>query len=271
VYNRSVGLFRGFLAPFRGAIYVARERMWRHLVAPILVNLALGVGTLVAASRFWRQDLAEMLAKSPVVGWIFVGVMTVLGGVMLFILLQPLVNAVFCDRLAEAVEKRVRGSAPAVPLLASVGRALAHGLLKLVLYGLALGVGLALTALTGVGSLVGVALGAIFLAYDGFDYPLARRGATFAGKWAYLAKNPGLTLGYGLGSYVLYLVPLAFLVAPPFAAVGATLAFLETDAKKTARRTIATPDGPPGGPAKDDREMSDGILGSTPSRSTQSG
>jgi CysZ protein len=241
-----VGLFRGFLAPFRGAIYVARERMWRHLVVPILINLALGIGTLVAASRYWRADLSEMLAKSPVVGWIFVGVMTVLGSVVLFILLQPLVNAISCDRLAEAVEKRVRGNAPAVPLLASAGKALAHGLLKLVLYALALGVGLALTALTGIGSLVGVGLGAIFLAYDGFDYPLARRGATFAGKWAYLAKNPGLALGYGLGSYVLYLVPLAFLVAPPFAAVGATLAYLETDARSVA-----------GGSRKDSQKLGD--------------
>jgi len=235
-----VGLFRGFLAPFRGAIYVARERMWRHLVVPVLVNLLLGAGTLLAASRYWREDLAELLAKSPVVGWIFVGVMTVLGGVVLFILLQPLMNAIFCDRLAAAVEKRVRGSAPEVPLLASTGRAVAHGLLKLVLYAIALGVGLALTALTGVGSLVGVGLGAIFLAYDGFDYPLSRRGATFGGKWAYLAKNPGLALGYGIGSYALYLVPLAFLVAPPFAAVGATLAYLETESRKAPRQTAAT-------------------------------
>ena len=227
-----MGFFRGFLAPFRGAIYVARERMWRHLVAPILVNLALGVGTLVAASRFWRKDLTDLLTNSPVVGWISVAVLTVLGGVVLFILLQPLVNAIFCDRLAEVVEKRVRGSAPSMPFLSSAGNALAHGLLKLVLYALAFGVGLGLMIATGVGSLVGVGLGAIFLAYDGFDYPLARRGATFGGKWAYLATNPGLALGYGLGSYVLYLVPLAFLVAPPFAAVGATLVYLETDSRR---------------------------------------
>jgi uncharacterized protein involved in cysteine biosynthesis len=231
-----VGFFRGFLAPFRGAIYVARERMWGHLVAPVILNLALGIGALAAASRYWKQELAATLAGAPVVGWIFLGVMTVLGGVVLFILLQPILGAVFCDRLSEAVEKRVRGSVPTVPLLASTGRALVHGLLKLVLYALALGVGLALTALTGLGSLVGVGLGALFMAYDGFDYPLGRRGASFGGKWAYLARHPALTVGYGLGTTLLYLVPLAFLVAPPFAAVGATLAYLDAETRSMAAR-----------------------------------
>jgi uncharacterized protein involved in cysteine biosynthesis len=221
------------------------------------VNLALGAATLFAAARFWRQDLDEVLVKSPVIGWIFVSVMTVIGGVVLFILLQPLMNAIFCDRLAEVVEKRVRGSAPSAPLLPSVLRALAHGLLKLVFFAMAMGVGLALTALTGVGSLVGVGLGAIFLAYDGFDYPLARRGATFAGKWAYLAKNPGLAIGYGLGTYVLYLVPLAFVVAPPFAAVGATLAYLEADERKTRRRASPQEKAPSTGAAKKETAAGD--------------
>jgi CysZ protein len=248
-----VGLLRGFLAPFRGAIYVSRERMWRHLVLPVVLNLALGGGTLVAASRYWRQDFAELLTKSPVIGWIIVAVMTGLAGVVLFILLQPLMNAIFCDRLAEAVEKRVRGSAPSMPFLPAAGKALAHGLLKLVFYALAFGVGFALTAITGVGSLVGVGLGAIFLAYDGFDYPLSRRGASFAGKWGYLARNPGLALGFGLGSYVLYLVPLAFLVAPPFSAVGATLAYLEADSRAAARGPKASPTG-----AKDARSDAKG-------------
>jgi CysZ protein len=239
-----VGLFRGFLAPFRGAIYVARERLWRYLVVPVVLNLALGAGTIVAALRFWRKELEGMLSSSPVVGWISVTVMTGLGSVLLFILLQPLLSAIFCDRLAETVEKRVRGQAPAAPFFASIGKALLHGLLKLVLYALALGIGLALSLSTaGLGSLVGIGLGAIFLAYDGFDYPLSRRGATFGGKWAYLAKHPGLALGFGLGSYVLYLVPLAFLVAPPFAATGATLAYLDADLRATPRKSapIASP------------------------------
>ncbi len=225
-----MGFFRGFLAPFRGAYFVARERLWAHLIAPILVNLALGATTLFVASRFMKRELDQPFAGSPIMGWIFLAFSTVLGGVLLFILLQPLMSAIFCDRLAEVVEKKVRQSAPRAPFFSSIGRALLHGLLKLALYGLAVGIGLALTALlTGIGTLVALGLGAIFLAYDGFDYPLARRHVTFGAKWVYLAKHPGLTLGFGLGAYALYLVPLAFLVAPPFAAVGATLVFLEDE------------------------------------------
>jgi uncharacterized protein involved in cysteine biosynthesis len=242
-----VGFFRGFLAPFRGAYFVARERLWAHLVAPVLVNLALGATTLVVASRFMKQELDQPFAGSPIMGWIFLAFSTVAGGVLLFILLQPLMSAIFCDRLAEVVEKKVRQTAPRVPFLASAGKALLHGLLKLALYGLALGIGLALTALlTGIGTLIALGLGAIFLAYDGFDYPLARRNATFAGKWAYLARHPALALGFGLGAYAVYLVPLAFLVAPPFAAVGATLVFLDDEdraqqarARKAAASTVA--------------------------------
>src|SRR5262249_3341848 len=160
-------------------------------------------------------------------GWIILVVLAGLGTVVLFLVTQPILNAVFCDRLSERVERDVRGVAPTAPFFASTGKALVHGLLKLVLYGLALVIGLALTAATGVGAVVGVGLAGIFLAYDGFDYPLSRRNATFGGKWMYLLRHPGQTIGYATGTTLLYLIPFALFVAPPFAAVGATLAFLE--------------------------------------------
>lgn len=234
-----MGLFRGFLAPFRGAIYIARERLWRHLIVPMLLNLALGVATLAVAGRYLKPEIAARLGDMPVLQWITLVGLSLLAGALIFILLQPLLSAVFCDRLSETVERRVRGTVPSMPLLASIGHALVHGLLKLALYGVAIGVGFALFAFTGIGSLVGVALGAIFLAYDGFDYPLARRNASFGAKWAYLMKHPFLSVGYGLGTYTLYLVPLAFVVAPPFAAAGATLAFLEDESREEARKSRA--------------------------------
>jgi len=62
------GLVNGFLAPFRGAVYMARRRLWRFLLVPLVLNLALAVGALWAASVYWRQELSQHLDHSPVLG-----------------------------------------------------------------------------------------------------------------------------------------------------------------------------------------------------------
>jgi uncharacterized protein involved in cysteine biosynthesis len=171
--------------------------------------------------------MSDLLDKSPTLGWIALVVFTALGAVVLFLVAQPLFVAVFVDRLSERVEREARGSAPTAPLLASTGRALVHAILKLALYGVALAAGLLLTAVTGVGGFVGVGLAGLFLAYDGFDYPLSRRSASFGGKWSYLVRHPLQTVGFSLGTTLMYFIPLMVFVAPAFAAAGATLVFLE--------------------------------------------
>lgn len=234
-----MGFVRGFLAPFRGSAYVARHGLWRYLVVPMVLDIALAVTAFVLSLRYWKAEpwMADLLDKSPPLGWIALVIFSGLGAVVMFLVVQPLLNAVFVDRLSERVEREVRGTAPAAPFIASTGRAIVHGLLKLVLYGLAVAIGLTLTALTGIGSLVGLGFAGLFLAYDGFDYPLSRRGAGFGAKWGYLVRHPGLTIGYGAGTTLLYLIPFAIFVAPPFAAVGATLAFLETDASENVSKS----------------------------------
>jgi uncharacterized protein involved in cysteine biosynthesis len=235
-----MGFFRGLFAPFRGGLYVLRHPVKRYLLVPFVLSIGLAVISMIAARRYWSEELSSMVSSSPVLGSFFLAIMTGVGGVVLFLIAQPLLLAVFSDSLSERVERDVRGTAPTVPFISSTGRALVHGLLKLVLYGIALVVGLGLTAVTGgLGSLIGLALGGLSLAYDGFDYPLARRGTSFGGKWAFLASNPGLTIGYGIGATVLYLIPFAVFVASPFAAVGATLAYM--DMEKTEKPAPATP------------------------------
>ncbi|HMF43611.1 MAG TPA: EI24 domain-containing protein [Polyangia bacterium] len=237
-----MGFFRGLFAPFRGGLYVLRHPVKRYLVVPFVLSIVLATASMIAARRYWSQELASMVSSSPVLGGFFLAIMTGVGGVVLFLIAQPLLLSVFADSLSERVERAVVGTAPTVPLLTSTGRALVHGLLKLVLYGIALVVGLGLTAVTGgLGSLIGIALGGLSLAYDGFDYPLARRGVSFGGKWAFLARNPGLTIGYGVGATVLYLIPFAVFVAAPFAAVGATLAYIDTEKPAPAAATPAKP------------------------------
>ncbi len=227
-----MGLVRGFLAPFRGGVFIARHRLWHYLVLPVLLDLALGVTTTLLAARYWRgeQWVGEQLIKAPAIGWLILVVLAALSGAVLFLVAQPLVSALFSDRLSERIERQVRGSAPTERLLASAGRAVAHGLLKLVLYGLAMLAAFALSIWTaGIGAIAGLALAGLFIAYDGFDYPLSRRGASFGRKWAYLALNPGQTIGFGAGATLLYLIPFAIFVAPPFVAAGATLAYMEAE------------------------------------------
>jgi uncharacterized protein involved in cysteine biosynthesis len=218
------------MAPFRGGALIARHRLWHFLVLPILLNIALGIAALFLAGRYWHDEafIGEQLIKAPAVGWLILVVLTIVSGVVLFLVAQPILSAVFSDRLSERVERELRGSAPTAPFLASTGRALAHGLLKLVLYALAMLMAFVLSLWTaGIGAIAGVALAGLFIAYDGFDYPLSRRGASFGKKWAYLATHPVQTIGFGMGATLLYLVPFALFIAPSFVAAGATALFVE--------------------------------------------
>jgi uncharacterized protein involved in cysteine biosynthesis len=218
------------MAPFRGGALIARHRLWHFLVAPVLLGVALAGVAAWGAVRFWRAEpwMSRLLEESPPLGWIAVVFFSSLVTILLFLVAQPIVNAVFADRLSERIERELRGVVPEVPFLASTGRALVHGILKLVLYAATALLAWALTGfLLGIGAAVSVMLASVFLSYDGFDYPLSRRGASFGKKWAYLALHPGQTIGFGLGATLLYLIPFALFVAPSFVAAGATAVFVE--------------------------------------------
>jgi uncharacterized protein involved in cysteine biosynthesis len=150
---------------------VLRHPLKRYLFLPFVLSVGLAIVTMIAARRYWSQELSSVVSGSPLLGGFFLGVMTIVGGIVLFLIAQPLLLAVFSDTLSERVERIVKGTSPTVPFFASAGRALVHGLLKLVLYGTALVVALVLTPAGGIGPVVGIALAALFLAYDGFDYP----------------------------------------------------------------------------------------------------
>ena len=172
---------RALLRPGAGAPTEQRPRRWRWgsclLGGPLLADGAkpgapsgspvLGTLLLVVRPRCWAT-------------------------VILFLILQPLLGTVF-----NGLAGRTRGEAgsPArvtkQPFLASVGRALVHGLLKLILYALALVVGLALGAVTaGVGSVVGCSWAPSFWPMTGSIFRCRGAGPRFGAKWRYLALHP---------------------------------------------------------------------------------
>jgi CysZ protein len=223
-----MGFLRGLWAPFRGAAFVARHGLWLYVLAPIALNIALIGGTVALGVHLVRQRMGPALLGSPLAA-IGLWVVGSLLGLVFFVILQPVVGAPFVDVLTEKVESITRGEHPRIGVLVAAWRSLWHGVLKLLCYAVALALVLALTTLTGIGGGIAAAVSSVLLAYDGFDFPLARRGASFGAKWKYLLVHPGQTLGYCVGATLLYLVPLAIVVAPAFAAVGATLVFLDTD------------------------------------------
>jgi len=238
-----LGFFRGLWAPFRGAAFVARHRLWHYLLVPLLLNAALIVGTVILGVHVGRRWLGTGNLATSLPATIGLWVVASVLGLVFFVIAQPLVGAPFIDALTEKTELLVRGQHPRVGLWTSAWKALLHGGLKLLCYLTALVLVWALTMLTGVGGGIGAVLSALLLAYDGFDYPLARRGAGFGAKWRYLLLHPGQTLGYCVGASLLYFVPPAIVIAPAFAAVGATLAYLDTDTSPGSRAAVAPPVG----------------------------
>src|SRR6266542_1470498 len=175
-----MGLVRGLVAPFRGIAFIARRGLWGYLVLPLVLNAGLAALSVWLGFRLVREKLGpEWLASSPAVAGIIVIVLAGLAGLLFFVVLQPVVGAPFVDLLSEKTERVLRGHVPSVGFVRSAALAVFHGLLKAVLYGFALAVVLLLGAISGVGGGLGVALYAIFLAFDGFDYPLSRRGVPF--------------------------------------------------------------------------------------------
>jgi uncharacterized protein involved in cysteine biosynthesis len=230
-----MGFFRGLWAPFRGVAFVAQHRLWHYLLVPFVLNLGLIVGTVLLGVHIGRRWLGDGAVASSLPAQIGLWVIASVLGLVFFVVTQPLLSAPFVDALTEKAETLVRGGHPRVGFWRSAWQALLHGALKLLCYLAALVLVWALASVTaGVGGILGAALSAVLLAYDGFDYPLARRGAGFGRKWRYLLLHPGQTLGYCAGASLLYLVPPAIVVAPAFAAVGATLAFLDTADTETA-------------------------------------
>lgn len=236
-----VSVVRGLLAPFRGALFVARHRLWGYVMLPVVLNVCLAAGAIALAVPTVRANLGPSFsAGHPTLTTVVLALASVLLAVGLLIVAQPIVSAPFVDLLSERAEAIVRGGpAASVGMVRSALVGLWHGALKAALYAFAFAVTFVLGAATGIGGALGVGLTAIFLAYDAFDYPLARRNASFGGKWRYLLLHPGQTVGYCVGASLLYLVPFAALVAPAFAAVGATLVFLERDRSAVASSAAA--------------------------------
>jgi CysZ protein len=135
----------------------------------------------------------------------------------------------FYERIWRAVENRL-GDAPAEPevgLWTSIGRAIGDGIRLLVP---ALGVAIVVFAcgfVPLVGTVLAFALGAVFggwlLTVELSGFAFDARGHTLAQRRRMLGARRNRSLGFGILTYLLFLIPVAAVVVMPSAVAGAAL------------------------------------------------
>ncbi len=237
------GALGGLLAPWAALKLLAgRPRLWWLCVGPFIINLGLfvlffwlGYGHLqdwVArllpdSSQWWWQALAWLLMLVLLLTLLLVEV-------YVFVVVGRVVAAPFLEVLTRRVERLygVEGWPREPGVLASLGRALGHGLVRLGLFGLVMfPLWLLGLLLPGLGSLAASLLAWVitcfFLAGEFLDYPLERRGFSFWAKLGYVRRLGAAGLAFGAVVFLLGAVPVVNLALLPLAAVGGTLLYLE--------------------------------------------
>src|SRR5215471_7419220 len=98
-----MAFLRGLWAPFRGAAFVARHGLWLYVAAPLALNAALIVGTVVLGHHVVRERLAPGVLGVSALANVGLWVVSLVLGAVFFVALQPVLSAPFIDTLTEKV------------------------------------------------------------------------------------------------------------------------------------------------------------------------
>lgn len=232
----------------RGYRFVFREHpeLLRLCLAPLLINLLLFVGGAAALVYYWNDIIAWVWARPEGTLWqalwyvlyVFMAIIVLLMGYMLFFALQGVLSAPFNDLISERVEKLAFGLEPLPFEWGRFTRGLATSLFnelrKQSVYLLGMGALLLIKVLVPVaGPLIfligGFVLSANFFCYDFMDFSMARREMPWSAKMALMRGNRMLTLGFGAALAGAMAVPVLGSLTMPMAAVGGTLLFCDLD------------------------------------------
>lgn len=209
-------------------------------LVPALVSFVLLVAALVGVvsvapsiavwltpfGRLWSADLVA-LVRAAVSLAIVVG--SVALSVILFTALTLLVGSPVYERISGAVEASYGGIAEEVSrsVARQIGTAIMDSL-RMVLTAAGLGIGVAVVGLVpGVGTAAGAVLAAVggsrIITTELTATPCDARGMTLGERRLLLRRNRWRVLGFGLCTYLLFLVPGAAVLLMPAAVAGATM------------------------------------------------
>ncbi len=245
--SRFRQLVTGFGYPFRGVGYLLRQpKLIPLAIMPALLNLGLAVVGLVLAfvqapflvGWVWARPEAVDLASGALAGlWVVVAVLLGLLVATLWLVLvyatAGLMATPFTDYLTEKVELQVLGiegqDFRLARFLRDIFWSLTHSLLNVLAWAVVMGALLILNLVPVLGSMVFGALSttatAYFLAREMQDGCMTRRRLSWLGKQRQILRHAPLTIGFGLGTMVLFWIPGFNLIMLPFAHVGGALLY----------------------------------------------
>lgn len=249
------GFFRGLSYPIRGArmVYVTDRSLMLYAAVPIVLTLvalfsatwgALSYGSEVL-SLLWAEPSAQGVggmvlgALHWLLGWA-VAVLLAAAGIFLAVGISNVLVAPFNDALSEQVERHVTGGVNTLGdirfRLRDAGRTIRLEATKLTLYLGLIGPLFAISLLVPGPGQIAYSLGAtgisiVYVAVDYVDWPAARRDWSVRRRLGLFRMHPGELLGFGVGVWLMLLVPVLNLFFMPAAVAGGTLLFLEVFAE----------------------------------------
>ncbi|HEY3503144.1 MAG TPA: EI24 domain-containing protein [Actinocatenispora sp.] len=240
----------GVVLLLRGlGMWVRSPRLMALGALPALIAFVLLAGAYVALA-IWINDVVGVLtpfADGWTSGWrtsahVVVGIAVLGGGLLVAVLTFTALTLAIGDPCYEAISRRVEqryGGVPGeidVPWYASLGRSVKDAL-RMVLVSLLSGLVLfAAGFLPVVGQTVVPVLGALvggwFLTVELTGVPFERRGLYLRERRRLLRRRRPLAVGFGVGVFLLFLIPLGAVLVTPAAVAGASL---------LARRVLGQP------------------------------
>ncbi len=243
--GRKTGLIGGVLFPLRGAGFIFRHpRLTVYAAIPFLVNLLLFTGFFFFSLRYFNTWLEKLMPQGEAWYWVVLTYLaTVVFGLALLLLIgftftlaANIIASPFNDALSAKTETLVRGRETSAPfslpgIIRETGRTVLEEVKKIVFYLAAMACLLLLNLIPVAGQILYVILGTLltitWLALEFLDYSLSRNQYRFGEKLKFIKLHIFPVFGFGLGVFVVLLIPVINLFLIPMAVVAATLLYVE--------------------------------------------
>jgi CysZ protein len=186
------------------------------LTVALLIALAAASGWIVGTLLGHQASQVRVTAEAVAV------VLALFLGYLIYLPLARVLLAPFSEALSRKTFSFLCvGKTPATRLVWT--RAMVEGLkmvaLQIVIWIVVVSVGILIPP---IGAGVGLAAAVFFAGLSFLDIPLSVKGYTMKEKLKHLTSRPGVTIGFGLATYLLLFIPVLNVLALPIGVVGAT-------------------------------------------------